>query len=329
MRTRQTVSRPPLPNQVARRTALLSAIILVAAALAGCATTGQSAATSCPAPTGSSASAVHVTTTSTAVPHVAFPTPLKPTQTEIHDVTQGHGKIVPTASFLKLKLSAYNGTSGKAIIEPIGYSSDHPALYIQPTSHELTAGLQQGLTCVRVGETRVIAIPAADMYGAKGNTAMGLRTGDAAVFVATVEGAYPSRAAGKELVPSNAFPTVTRAPNGQPGIAALHVANPKHARHELTIRGTGTTVQRDDHVLAQYTMFDGSLGTVISSTWGSGGLQSIPVSASVGLQSALAGQRVGSQVIVILPHSEGAPFASSLSDGAALVMVIDILGVEH
>ena len=76
-----------------------------------------------------------------------------------------------------------------------------------------------------------------------------------------------------------------------------------------------------------------SQAAVISSTWTNGGVGAIILgsdSISPGLTKALTGQRVGSQVMAVIPASQATSAdAQTMTDesGQTLVYVVDILGV--
>jgi peptidylprolyl isomerase len=103
--------------------------------------------------------------------------------------------------------------------------------------------------------------------------------------------------------------------------------------------GDGATVKRGSTVVTDYTGILWKERTVFDSTW-STGTPKIVVAASganiqngvvPGFASAIIGQKVGSQILVIVPPSKGYAGAGNSSLGvpanATLLYVIDILGV--
>ena len=115
---------------------------------------------------------------------------------------------------------------------------------------------------------------------------------------------------------------------GQRQGAALRVANLKD--------GDGAEIKAGDTAVIQYTGViwkpgDQTNGTVFDSSWTSGSPVNVVVKKGQtvpGLVTALAGQRVGSQVLAILPPKQayGSQSTSTIPANATLVFVVDILG---
>jgi peptidylprolyl isomerase len=96
----------------------------------------------------------------------------------------------------------------------------------------------------------------------------------------------------------------------------------------------GKTVKEGDHVVVKYTGILWSDSSVFDSTWTKGQAKIITMTRSdtvpAGFVKGIVGQRVGSQVLIVAPPSEG--FGSNGSAGvpsdSTLVYVVDILGVD-
>ncbi len=194
-------------------------------------------------------------------------------------------------------------------------------------------GIRKGLTCAREGSRVVVVVPQDDAFGPNGNPSIGIEPGDSLVFVLDVHRAFPARADGSVRLSRDGFPAVVLAPNGQPGITVPKADPPEHLEVETLKEGNGPVVEDGDSVVVHYTGVTWADQTVFDSTWENGqpatfvvgeGGQVIP-----GFSEALVGQKVGSQIGVIVPPSEGYGDQASekIPANSTLFFVIDILGV--
>jgi peptidylprolyl isomerase len=133
----------------------------------------------------------------------------------------------------------------------------------------------------------------------------------------------PGEPTGPEL------PTVTLAANGEPSISfAPDQGPPDSMITEVLIVGSGdAAVGPDATVLAHYTgwLWDGE---VFDSSWG-GEPRAFPLSSVIqGWREGLAGHRVGSQLLLVVPPdlAYGDDPPQGIPPGATLVFVVDILG---
>jgi peptidylprolyl isomerase len=107
-------------------------------------------------------------------------------------------------------------------------------------------------------------------------------------------------------------------------------APPKELVVQTIIKGDGEKVTGDVPVRVHYTgvLWDGK--TVFDTTW-DGDPKSITLDSVVpGFATALKGQTVGSQVMVVVPPAEGYKDQAqgSIPANSTLVFVIDILGLD-
>lgn len=304
--------------------ALIATAGLVAVVLSGCA--------SAPAPeadAGRSSDAVVVKGDFGEEPRVKFPKPLAPEETQCTEVIAGEGELLVEGQQALVGLAVYNGASGEEL-QVTGFGENPVPIAI---SEATIPGLSKGLTCAREGSRVAIVVPAEDAFGPEGNPAAGIEAGDSLVFVVDVQRAFPSRAEGSVRLSRDGFPAVVLAPDGRPGITVPKSDPPEHVEVELLKAGSGPVVEDGDTVVVHYTGVLWDDNTVFDSSWekGAPGIFVVGEGGQVvpGFSDALVGQKVGSQVGVIVPPSEGYGDQGNaqIPANATLFFVIDILGV--
>src|SRR5690606_29434885 len=94
--------------------------------------------------------------------------------------------------------------------------------------------------------------------------------------------------------------------------------------------GAGAVVQPGDMVVVQYTGMTWEDGEIFESSWQRGAPSQFPTSGVVtGFRMALEGQSVGSQVLVVMPPSDGyGHVAGHRLEHNTLVFVVDILATS-
>lgn len=321
----------------------LPAIIAAAAllvTLAGC-STGPAGIDGCSAsiPTGSNAALVTAEGTFGKDPKASFPTPLVAgTSSQVHVISDGSGKgarVGPGAT-TAVQLTIYDGATGAALIATNydGTGALFSAIDATPAFGTITQ-------CARVG-SRVAAVgTAGDLIGDAAIQQNGLKvtTGDTVVLVVDVQSVYLGKANGADQVLSAGFPSIVLAPDGRPGFTFADPVPPKRLMIETLKAGSGAKVEKDDKVVLHYTGVLWDTQKVFDSTW-ERNTPAVLVATSLadsdsglvpGFAKALVGQRVGSQVIAVIPPKDGYPAGkapASVPDGSTMVFVFDILGIE-
>ncbi|MBT2500020.1 FKBP-type peptidyl-prolyl cis-trans isomerase [Agromyces sp. ISL-38] len=307
--------------------ALIATAGLVAVALSGCA-----AAPAPQASAGDSSDAVTVSGKFGEAPKVDFPTPLSPGETQCTEVIAGEGELLQEGQLVLLGASFFNGTTGEEL-RAIGYD-DQPAP-LALGGEKTAIAFTKGLSCAREGSRVVIVAPSEEIIP-PGEDPESAKGGDSIVAVFDVQRAFPGHANGTPQLTRDGFPAVVLAPDGRPGITVPKGDPPtkKESEVEVLKRGAGGVVEDGDTVVAQYTGVTWADGKVFDSSWKSG----TPVTFTVGtgeesqvvpgFAKAIIGQKVGSQVAVIVPPSEGYGDQASekIPAGSTLFYVIDILG---
>lgn len=312
---------------VRRASALLVTAGLLLVTLSAC-SSGPNGNCSAPVTSGAASKLITVHGNFGTKPTVTFPTPLKTDTTQRSDLIVGDGVPLHANQEALLDVSIYDGTTGK-IVQQTNYDKSHPAAIV--LGGQIPPGLAKGLQCVTVGSRVAIAI--SPQGAAAGNTGS-----DSYVAVVDVHKAFLMRANGTPQPSGIGFPSVVLAPDGTPGITVPKIDPPKKLRTEVLKRGDGATVKRGDHVVVNYTGVLWKERTVFDSSWSKHQPATLVADDGTktqggvvpGFADAMIGQKVGSQVVAIIPPDKGygAQGSGQIPANATLVFVIDILGIQ-
>lgn len=305
----------------------------IAAALTGCAGgTGDVAGCAPQATSGTASESVRVSGPVDEAPTVRFPTPISVQDTQVSVIKAGHGAPITAAQEVSTEVTFYNATTGATVLKS-DYTGSAPADFVVGTV--AVKGLRKALVCSQVGERLVAVLPPSQGIPAA-QRPTGLTATDSVVAVIDVRNAYLARADGTNQVMGDGLPAVVLGPDGRPGITLPQAAPPSKLEVANLKSGSGAVIKRGDTAVIQYTGViwkpeDPANGTVFDSSWTSGSPVNVVVKAGQtvpGLVTALAGQRVGSQVLAVLPPSQayGSQSTSTIPANSTLVFVVDILG---
>jgi len=143
--------------------------------------------------------------------------------------------------------------------------------------------------------------------------------------------AVPTRAEGTAVtdIPEG-LPTVTLADDGEPSIEPVDTDPPTELVVQPLIQGAGAAVEAGQNVTIQYTgwLWD---GTEFDSSWEKGSPASFPLGNLIqGWQQGIAGQPIGSQVLLVVPPDlgYGDKDSGSIPAGSTLIFVVDILAAS-
>lgn len=138
----------------------------------------------------------------------------------------------------------------------------------------------------------------------------------------------PTRAEGTAVEPEAGLPTVELADDGQPTVT---IPKDYEAPTDLVVQplveGDGAEVTKDQTVTVQYAgcLLD---GTSFDSSWSRGTPTSFPLNGVIpGWTNGIAGQKVGSQVLLVVPADQGYGDQENgaIPANSTLVFVVDIL----
>ena len=198
-------------------------------------------------------------------------------------------------------------------------------------------GLETALIGQKVGSRILAVIPPAEGYGTSGNSQLGITGSTTLVFVIDVIKSYADTASASGAQQSNgggSLPTVTAHVGSAPTIT-IPADNPPAALVTKTlVKGTGPKLVKGQFVIAQYTGYIWRTKKVFDSSWTSGSpfgfvIGATPEQVITGWDTGLAGQTVGSRVMLVIPPKDayGTTGASQagITGKDTLVFVIDII----
>jgi peptidylprolyl isomerase len=198
-------------------------------------------------------------------------------------------------------------------------------------------GLETALIGQKVGSRVLAVIPPADGYGTAGNSQLGITGSTTLVFVIDVLKSYSDTASAsgaQETSGGGTLPTVTAHPGAAPTIAIPSNGPPSALVTKTLIKGSGPKLAKGQYVIAQYTGYIWRTKNVFDSSWTSGSPFGFVIGASpeqviTGWDSGLAGQTVGSRVMLVIPPKDayGSTGASQagIKGTDTLVFVVDII----
>jgi len=152
------------------------------------------------------------------------------------------------------------------------------------------------------------------------------------VYIIDVLDTVDTAAWGEPQAPTEGMPTVKLAKDGEPRVTIPESNSPKDLKVSVLKQGEGTAVADGDTTLLQYYGVDWADGKSFDSSWKNGEPLALPGNTYVpGFVQALAGQKVGSQVLVVIPPAlaYGEDADAHELGGKTLVFVIDILATMH
>jgi peptidylprolyl isomerase len=324
-----------------RKTLSVLAAGFVVAALAAC---SSGAPTATPTPTTSAASlkcenvkpgsvsdSVKVASSFGADPKATFTTPLKSTKLERTVIATGDGAEVKGGDSIDIALAAYNGTTGEALAASAGFDGQ-AAQTVKVDANAFVPGIVRGVECLPLKSRIAIAGPAKEMFGNVDLTQFKLKDTDTVVFVMDTVSKAITEANGVSVAPTAGFPTVKLASSGAPTVTIPKTDPPTETKSTLLKQGSGDTVLTGDTITIQYSGLLWRNGKVFDSTWTKGQPYSGIVDQFVpGFTKSLLGQKVGSQVLMVIPPADGygSKGNGDIKATDTMVFVVDILKTQR
>jgi len=310
--------------------------LLVCLVIAGCGSSKPSASassSSSAAANNSNANAsVKVTGAFGATPAVSIPKLKANNKLTVKTVIQGPGPTVTKSDAMAANFVLYfwDGTSNS--LKANTFTSNPTVI-----GGTMLPGLETALIGQKVGSRVLAVIPPADGYGTAGNSQLGITGTTTLVFVIDVIKSYADTASASGTQVSSGggtLPTVTAHAGSAPTITIPPNNPPSGLVTKTLIKGSGPKVAKGQYVIAQYTGYIWRTKKVFDSSWSSGSPFGFVIGASPsqvisGWDTGLAGQTVGSRVMLVIPPKDayGSTGASQagITGTDTLVFVVDII----
>ncbi|MDP3952633.1 FKBP-type peptidyl-prolyl cis-trans isomerase [Microbacterium sp.] len=230
-------------------------------------------------------------------------------------LSEGDGDTIAEGDDVSYALSAFDGDTGERLGDA-GYTEGE----LLPAALTADAPLGQLIGCASVGSRLSVVFPTTEEAAAQ-------------YYILDVLDIVPTAAWGEEQAPVAGMPAVTLDDDGAPTVEIPDAAAPTEVQISVLKQGDGIAVGDGDTTLLQYHGVGWESGETFDSSWTNGAPITSEGNGYVpGFVQALAGQKVGSQVLVVIPpaagYGEGEINDADLK-GQTLVFVIDILATMH
>ncbi|WP_438253640.1 FKBP-type peptidyl-prolyl cis-trans isomerase [Microbacterium sp. A82] len=230
-------------------------------------------------------------------------------------LSDGDGAKISEGDYVSYALSAFDGDSGDRIGDA-GYTDGE----LLPAALTADAPLGQLIGCASAGSRLSIVFPTTEEAAAQ-------------YYILDVLDVVPTAAWGEEQEPTEGLPAVTLDEDGVPSVEIPEGEAPTELQIAVLKEGDGAAVTAGDTSLLQYHGVSWNTAETFDSSWENGAPIQIQGNTYVeGFVEALEGQKVGSQVLVVIPpalaYGEEGETEHELA-GQTLVFVIDILATMH
>jgi len=259
-------------------------------------------------------------------PEVTIPSPWAIDSTKTKILVQGTGATVDTTGYVDVNYYGVNARTGEYFDDSYsrGTSVSFPLNGVVP-------GFAKGLTGQKVGTRLIIAMPGADGYDSQGgNSNAGIEIGDTLVFVVDILKTQFAQPTGTTVTVNDASlptvsgdlesPTVT-IPSGNPPTSLV-------VQPLITGPDADVVVEATDGIVVDYAEYIWDSGKMVRQTYGFSPLTGKLSDTIPGWQQALAGQPLGSRVLLVVPPAQAYPQGApkiGIPQGSTMVYVIDIL----
>lgn len=249
-------------------------------------------------------------------PTITLPeTPFEVSALTVRVVDEGDGDVIEEGQTLSIQTTAVNGADGSELGDTYATAPEKIV-----ADENLLPELHDALVGQKVGVRILFALPAE----AGTNVVVG-EVVEAKDTPKPLDGPE-----GEAVTPAAGLPTVTLDADGKPSITPVAGAAPTELVVQPLIKGTGAEVTEDQTLTVNYTgwLWD---GTQFDSSWDSGEPVQFALTGVIpGWTQGLAGQTVGSQVLLVIPPAlgYGDQASESIPANSTLIFVVDILAAS-
>ena len=246
-------------------------------------------------------------------PTITLPeTPFEVTSLVVRVVDEGDGDEITEGQTLSIQTTAVSGVDGSDLGDTY---SGQPEKIV--ADDQLLPALHDALVGHQVGLRIVFAVP-----GEESTSVVVGEVVDAQDTPKALE-----RAEGAAVTPPAGLPTVTLDADGKPTVAPVAGDPPTTLVVQPLITGTGPAITAEQTVTVNYSLLLWD-GTPVESSWDSGEPATFALSGVIpGWTEGLAGQTVGSQILLVVPPDKGygAKATETIPANSTLIFVVDIL----
>jgi len=258
----------------------------------------------------------------------SFPTPLVSKTPEVSLIEAGDGALVRAGDQVDYTFARFLGKDGQDLSG-------------ETAAGRIAAGVDddavsEALVCAHVGDRIALTSTIAQAYGE--GSGGSLSDDDTIVVIIDIEAAFLGKADGINQLPQDGMPTVATEVDGTPGITVPAEAPPAASRSSVIKGGDGATVKDDSTAVVHYSFWtwpaaEGDEPALVESSWTEHTAQNLQLAqVPSDLRDAISGQKVGSQVLLVLAPGEGsfpADAAPPAGADATYIFVIDLLGIQE
>jgi FKBP-type peptidyl-prolyl cis-trans isomerase len=247
--------------------------------------------------------------------------------TQVETISEGDGEVVKTGDSVTVNYLAIIAGSDQAFDS--SWDRGTPATFtVESGPNALIPGLVKALEGQRLGSRVVAAVPPADGFGEAGNPEVGVQSDSILVFV--IDLLQPPEVKSSSLNDV----TVTGKFGDKPEVEFEPAMSVEETEIKTLSEGDGAVVKDSDEVTVNYRGINGRTGEEFDSSWTTGQPATFSLDGVVpGFKKAIAGQTIGSRVLVAIPPKDGYGTTGNPQAGIqgtdTLVFVIDIIKVTE
>ncbi len=325
----------------------IAAALLVSGCSAGSDGSADASGESCLAP-GDASNSVKVTGEAGDELELTSETPVSAKELQRTVLTEGSGDAPKDGEAIAVTMTMFSGVDGSAMQQA-------PESTVTFAKDQLNGWAYEALRCAAPEQRVALVSPVSEITAGEDPATLGLTgvTNDDSVVIvmdfgdvsesatASEPGTLESdellkKAEGTAKAAPEGFPTVKLAEDGEPTITIPEgVEAPTSLEIATIIEGDGETVEPGDRVYVNYRGVIWRTGEEFDSSWSRGAPTDFLTTQVIGgFQQALEGQKVGSQIISVVPAEDGGYGAAGLEQQGhqaddVMVFVLDILGTVH
>ncbi|CAM5713197.1 peptidylprolyl isomerase OS=Streptomyces alboniger OX=132473 GN=CP975_06365 PE=4 SV=1 [Streptomyces alboniger] len=249
----------------------------------------------------------------------------------VKTLIEGKGKEVAKGDYLQAHYLGQIWATAKVFDN--SYDRGNPTVFPIGVG-QVIPGWDQSLVGKKLDSRVELAIPPELGYGKEGNKEAGIKGSDTLVFVVDLVDTFnvKSSSKGKEVAQSNKdLPKVGTGTDGKaPSIDVPKTDAPKKLVSSYILEGDGDVIKETDSLLCQYKGVLWADGKEFDSSYKRKQLAQFQLAQVVkGWAQGLAGKKVGSRVLIVIPpklgYGDQPPQGSPIKKDSTLVFTVDIL----